>query len=98
VPTGRHQTVVDEVRPSGVDPGQDGLAVRDGGAHRWHRRLDAAERDTALPIVRANEGAESAAATARQFVDAAGEACERAPDRRPARRPRVQLASVTTGL
>jgi heptaprenyl diphosphate synthase len=43
------------------------------------RPLDTAERDKALAIVRANEGVESAAATARQYVAAAEEACDRLP-------------------
>jgi hypothetical protein len=38
-----------------------------------------AERDKALAIVRANEGVESAIATARRFVDEAAEACELLP-------------------
>jgi heptaprenyl diphosphate synthase len=43
------------------------------------RPLDVAERDKALAIVRANEGVESAAATARQYVAAAEEACDDLP-------------------
>ena len=43
------------------------------------RPLDTAERDKALAIVRANEGVESAAATARQYVAAAEEACDGLP-------------------
>ena len=43
------------------------------------RPLDVAERDKALAIVRANEGVESAAATARQYVAAAEEACADLP-------------------
>ena len=41
--------------------------------------LDAAERDKALAIVRANEGVASAAATARTYVTAAEEACTALP-------------------
>jgi heptaprenyl diphosphate synthase len=41
--------------------------------------LDLAERDKALAIVRANEGVESAATTARQFVGDAEEACRSLP-------------------
>jgi heptaprenyl diphosphate synthase len=41
--------------------------------------LDAAEREKALAIVRANEGVESAAATARRYVDDAVAACEALP-------------------
>ena len=43
------------------------------------RPLDAAERDKALSIVRANEGVESAVATARQYVAAAENACDDLP-------------------
>jgi len=43
------------------------------------RPLDAAERDKALAIVRANEGVESAAETARQYVAAAEQACDALP-------------------
>jgi geranylgeranyl pyrophosphate synthase len=43
------------------------------------RPLDAAERDKALAIVRANEGVESAATTARQYVAAAQDACDDLP-------------------
>ena len=43
------------------------------------RPLDAAERDKALAIVRANEGVESAAASARRYVEAAEAACEELP-------------------
>ena len=43
------------------------------------RPLDIAERDKALAIVRANEGVESAAATARQYVAAAEDACDDLP-------------------
>ena len=43
------------------------------------RPLDVAERDKALAIVRTNEGVESAAATARQYVAAAEEACADLP-------------------
>ena len=42
--------------------------------------LEMAERDKALAIVRANEGVESAAATARQYVMAAESACSDLPD------------------
>lgn len=42
--------------------------------------LDATERDKALAIVRANEGVESARATARRFVADAEAICERLPD------------------
>jgi heptaprenyl diphosphate synthase len=41
--------------------------------------LDAAERDKALAIVRANEGIESAVVTARQYVEAAAAACADLP-------------------
>ena len=41
--------------------------------------LDLAERDKALAIVRANEGVESAVATARRYVDAAEAACDDLP-------------------
>jgi heptaprenyl diphosphate synthase len=41
--------------------------------------LDAAERDKALSIVRANEGVESAIATARRYVAEADEACDELP-------------------
>ena len=41
--------------------------------------LDIAERDKALSIVRANEGVESAIATARQYVEAAEQACDDLP-------------------
>ncbi|MET0144987.1 MAG: polyprenyl synthetase family protein, partial [Ilumatobacteraceae bacterium] len=43
------------------------------------RPLDAAERDKALAIVRANEGVERAAVTARQYVAAAEELCDDLP-------------------
>ncbi len=43
------------------------------------RPLEMAERDKALAIVRANEGVESAAVTARQYVAAAEAACEDLP-------------------
>jgi len=43
------------------------------------RPLDFAERDKALAIVRANEGVESAAVTARQYVESAQEACADLP-------------------
>ena len=43
------------------------------------RPLDVAERDKALAIVRSGEGVESAAATARQYVAAAEEACADLP-------------------
>ena len=43
------------------------------------RPLDVAERDKALSIVRANEGVESAIATARHYVEAAQEACAELP-------------------
>ena len=43
------------------------------------RPLDIAERDKALAIVRANEGVESAAVTARQYVAAAEAACDDLP-------------------
>jgi len=43
------------------------------------RPLETAERDKALAIVRANEGVESAAVTARQYVAAAEEACADLP-------------------
>ena len=43
------------------------------------RPLDTAERDKALAIVRANEGVESAATTARQYVAAAEQACDDLP-------------------
>jgi heptaprenyl diphosphate synthase len=42
--------------------------------------LDAAERDKALAIVRANEGVESAIVTARQYVADAEAACVDLPD------------------
>jgi heptaprenyl diphosphate synthase len=41
--------------------------------------LDLAERDKALAIVRANEGVESAAATARRYVATAEQACDDLP-------------------
>jgi geranylgeranyl pyrophosphate synthase len=41
--------------------------------------LDVAERDKALAVVRANEGVESAAATARRYVADAEEACDDLP-------------------
>src|SRR5262245_34017152 len=41
--------------------------------------LDTAERDKALAVVRANEGVESAATTARRFVAEAQEACDDLP-------------------
>jgi heptaprenyl diphosphate synthase len=41
--------------------------------------LDVVERDKALAIVRANEGVESAAATARRYVAAADELCDALP-------------------
>jgi heptaprenyl diphosphate synthase len=41
--------------------------------------LDAAERDKALAVVRANEGVASAIASARQYVDAAEAACQELP-------------------
>ena len=47
------------------------------------RPLDVAERDKALAIVRANEGVESAAGTARQYVTAAEEACDDLPRASP---------------
>ena len=50
-------------------------AGRRCSAGRW----SIAERDKALAIVRANEGVESAAATARQYVAAAEEACADLP-------------------
>ena len=43
------------------------------------RPLDIAERDKALSIVRANEGVESAVATARQYVAAAEDVCDDLP-------------------
>ena len=43
------------------------------------RPLEIAERDKALAIVRANEGVESAAVTARQYVAAAEAACDDLP-------------------
>jgi heptaprenyl diphosphate synthase len=43
------------------------------------RPLDVAERDKALAMVRAHDGVESAASTARQYVAAAEEACARLP-------------------
>jgi heptaprenyl diphosphate synthase len=43
------------------------------------RPLDIAERDKALAIVRANEGVESAIATARRYVATAEEACDDLP-------------------
>ena len=43
------------------------------------RPLELAERDKALAIVRSSEGVESAAATARQYVAAAEEACADLP-------------------
>ena len=43
------------------------------------RPLEPAERDKALAIVRANEGVESAAATARRYVGAAEEICADLP-------------------
>ena len=82
-----------------------GGGVGDELASLLGRPLDIAERDKALAIVRANEGVESAAATARQYVAAAEEACDDLPpvagDRRPARRvvraPRVRPAELLTG-
>jgi heptaprenyl diphosphate synthase len=56
-----------------------GAGVGDELASLLGRPLDAAERDKALAIVRANEGVESAAVTARQYVEAAGEACDTLP-------------------
>ena len=52
-------------------------------ARSWRRcsagRSTTAERDKALAIVRANEGVESAAVTARQYVAAAEAACDDLP-------------------
>jgi len=56
-----------------------GGSVGDELASLLGRPLDIAERDKALAIVRANEGVESAAATARQYVAAAEEACDDLP-------------------
>jgi heptaprenyl diphosphate synthase len=42
--------------------------------------LGVVERDKVLAIVRANEGVESAVATARQYVDTAEALCDRLPD------------------
>ena len=72
-------------------PGEE-LALCSAG--RWR----SAERDKALAIVRANEGVESAAVTARQYVAAAEEACDDLPpgvasDALP-RRPAALLESA----
>jgi heptaprenyl diphosphate synthase len=56
-----------------------GAGVGEELASLLGRPLDPAERDKALAIVRANEGVASAAATARQYVAAAGEACDALP-------------------
>ena len=64
-----------------------GGGVGDELASLLGRPLDVAERDKALAIVRANEGVESAAATARQYVDAAEEACADLPPGAGHRRP-----------
>jgi hypothetical protein len=56
-----------------------GAGVGEELASLLGRPLDAAERDKALAIVRANEGVESAAATARRYVEAAAEACDALP-------------------
>jgi heptaprenyl diphosphate synthase len=56
-----------------------GGGVGDELASLLGRPLDVAERDKALAIVRANEGVESAAATARRYVADAQRACEELP-------------------
>jgi heptaprenyl diphosphate synthase len=56
-----------------------GGGVGDELASLLGRPLDVAERDKALDIVRANEGVESAAATARRYVAAAQTACDDLP-------------------
>jgi heptaprenyl diphosphate synthase len=54
-----------------------GGGVGDELASLLGRPLDVAERDKALSIVRANEGVESAIATARRYVEDAQDACSR---------------------
>jgi heptaprenyl diphosphate synthase len=56
-----------------------GAGVGEELASLLGRPLDAAERDKALAIVRANEGVESAAATARRYVAEAERACAQLP-------------------
>ena len=56
-----------------------GSGVGDELASLLGRPLDVVERDKALSIVRANEGVESAIATARHYVEAAQDACGELP-------------------
>jgi heptaprenyl diphosphate synthase len=57
-----------------------GRSVSDELRDLLGRPLGVVERDKALAIVRANEGVESAVATARQYVDSAEAVCDRLPD------------------
>ena len=67
------------VHAAGAAHAGDGSRCRRRAGRLLGKPLDVAERDKALAIVRANEGVESAATTARRYIADAEEACADLP-------------------